>query len=171
MEKVRSTIINVWSNNWSKGDEYVLDRRIMTSLISLFGLRLIQMLSLLYTPIIFTSSYALQHIYVPEFFFHLQRNWNIPKHLLNNCKSSPPPLQQGSRGNRNVSEIVPTKNPHWLTGVWIVHIPLPIQSDSFWSIDFLWISIRCRPCALLPPTVRDHTERRDLSQLAVSDRS
>lgn len=106
-----------------------------------------------------------------NFFFHLQRNWNIPKHLLNNCKSSPPPLQQGSRGNRNVSEIVPTKNLHWLTGVWIVHIPLPIQSDSFWSIDFLWISIRCRPCALLPPTVRDHTERRDLSQLAVSDRS
>lgn len=45
----------------SKGDEYVLDRRIMTSLISLFGLRLTQMLSLLYTPIIFTSSYAVQH--------------------------------------------------------------------------------------------------------------
>lgn len=58
----------------SKGDEYVLDRRIMTSLISLFGLRLIQMLSLLYTPIIFTSSYALQHKwYVPEFFFPLAK--------------------------------------------------------------------------------------------------
>lgn len=36
----------------SKGGEYVLDRRIMTSLISLFGLRLIQTMSLLYTPII-----------------------------------------------------------------------------------------------------------------------
>lgn len=156
----------------SKGGEYVLDRRIMTSLISLFGLRLIQTMSLLYTPIILQVA---MHCNINDrflnFFFHLQRNWNIPKHLLNNCKSSPPPLQQGSRGNRNVSEIVPTKNLHWLTGVWIVHIPLPIQSDSFWSIDFLWISIRCRPCALLPPTVRDHTERRDLSQLAVSDRS